>query len=289
MGLWSPSLTSKYRKQGEGASEPPLSLNHQYEHFIVDGLQLRFHSRRNNSLEVLNMEVQESSKEDEQKQLSMRHISLDFWGTMFKPNPLYKPLRNQLVRSLLFDNKLSEEEVAGLVKSTKDNMERAMICTGTQPNWYYMMAYLATSRPDINVQNIGERIKALRQENSNLVYKCSPIIMQDVRGTLKQLVESGITLNILSNTTFIPGDDLDRVLRKEGLLNMFEFRVYSDQLLVCKPSTAAFSKIISTPEYSVGDVMHVGDDPRTDGASEKLGIFPLIIREGEFSNILKYI
>ncbi|MGB1573919.1 MAG: hypothetical protein ACPG85_06530, partial [Flavobacteriales bacterium] len=84
---------------------------------------------------------------------------------------------------------------------------------------------------------------------------------------IEPLLDRADSTSILSNTTFIPGSSISQWLERDGWT--FDFELYSDELGVGKPATAAFDRLLAEVRSRSGstDIVHVGDDPDHDASS----------------------
>ena len=87
--------------------------------------------------------------------------------------------------------------------------------------------------------------------------------------------KTNATCSILSNTAFIKGSTLRKVLKKLEIYSFFDFQIYSDEQELSKPNAALFSIVYEEASklhttLLKKEIMHVGDNPIADfdGASQ---------------------
>lgn len=98
----------------------------------------------------------------------------------------------------------------------------------------------------------------------------------DIQQTLESLKSLGLKLGIVSNT-FVPGANLDRHLRQEGILEYFEPRIYSCEFGFRKPDPRIFHIAAERIDTPMENIMFVGDRLDTDvSPSSKLGMVPVL-------------
>ena len=87
---------------------------------------------------------------------------------------------------------------------------------------------------------------------------------------LAGLTSQGLALGLVSNT-FIPGEVLDRHLKREGLLGLLPIRVYSSDTGYRKPNRRIFATALEQLALPADAVMFVGDSLVADikGANKK--------------------
>ena len=89
------------------------------------------------------------------------------------------------------------------------------------------------------------------------------LVYPDVVNTLKILLESGIRMGIISNTTnpeFIKEEEL----RQTGLNTYFEFAIFSSGTPYRKPHPSIFNAAISRLNIKAENILFVGDDLKMD-------------------------
>ena len=89
------------------------------------------------------------------------------------------------------------------------------------------------------------------------------LVYPDARNTLKILLESGIRMGIISNTTnpeFIKEEEL----RQTGLNTYFEFAIFSSGTPYRKPHSSIFHAAISRLNIEAENILFVGDDLKMD-------------------------
>ncbi len=92
--------------------------------------------------------------------------------------------------------------------------------------------------------------------------RCATVEQESI-ATLEALRASGLKLGVISNT-FIPAEVLDRHLKREGLLDLLPYRVYSCQIGYRKPHPRIFQKALDLAGLSPGETLFVGDSPKAD-------------------------
>jgi putative hydrolase of the HAD superfamily len=97
------------------------------------------------------------------------------------------------------------------------------------------------------------------------------------------------TFSILSNTAFIKGSTLRKVLPGLGLGDIFDFQLFSDEAGISKPNLAFFQQMLVEVHklrgrLDPGDIVHIGDNPIADveGAS-RAGIAQVLVNSNQLS------
>lgn len=134
-------------------------------------------------------------------------------------------------------------------------------------------------------------IDGLYQEMDLLILKHLPEIYgKNSMDVLRQIKESGSTISLLSNTGFIKGKTLRKILEVLELDSLLDFQLYSDEVRLSKPNPQFFQLMLDTIdrnrhiELNLQDIIHVGDNPWADiNGAEKIGIKSLQINSNDLS------
>ncbi len=88
--------------------------------------------------------------------------------------------------------------------------------------------------------------------------------------TLEQLASAGVRRALICDTGFSPGHVVRRLLRREGLLDLLEVQIFSDEFGRPKPCPTIFHAALGPLDAAPESAVHVGDMRRTDvvGARE---------------------
>ena len=78
-------------------------------------------------------------------------------------------------------------------------------------------------------------------------------------------------MSILSNTGFIKGVTLRKVLKELNIDQYFDFQLYSDEVGLSKPNPALFNLMIqqikmfnNEKDVPLNSIVHIGDNPAAD-------------------------
>lgn len=148
--------------------------------------------------------------------------------------------------------------------------------TGEQVSLPMLLSFAMTSDGDKNqVRANGNFLGKVREfeiRNEALVLQYPPRLISggedfSIHSLLNQIANKNVSMSILSNTSFIKGDLLRRVLDSETLriLRHFKFTLFSDELGVCKPMAHPYTqvRVQGNPAKPI-KILHVGDNPYAD-------------------------
>ncbi|KGO86267.1 phosphoglycolate phosphatase [Flavobacterium rivuli WB 3.3-2 = DSM 21788] len=197
-----------------------------------------------------------------------KHISFDLWLTLIKSHPEFKAKRNLLYKDFFAINK-PIDEVAAVIRKfdvlTNSINEKVGRNFDTFEIYYLIIEALGI---DIEAYN-KTRLQEFYNLTETLLLEYKPVLLRDdIPSFFKQLHEEGKTTNILSNTAFIKGSSLRKVLASYGLDEYFTFQVYSDETGFSKPAYQmyeyAYAEILKTGSIAKHEVLHVGDNAISD-------------------------
>lgn len=203
-----------------------------------------------------------------QKFKNYKHISFDLWLTLIKSNPDYKLKRNLLFRDF-FGIEKSIDEVATVIRKfdvlTNGINEKVTRNFDTFEIYCLILDALGVDLERYNLQQLND----FYTQSETLLMAHKPLLLGDNLPTmLKHLHDEGKTINILSNTAFIKGRSLRKIIAHYEIEQYFSFQVYSDEIGFSKPGCEiyehAYQKIKKLRNIEKHEVLHVGDNVVSD-------------------------
>ncbi len=213
-----------------------------------------------------------------------KHISFDLWLTLIRSNPEFKSKRNLLFRDF-FELDCTLERVKEVVRHYDvfcNNMnEKTGLNIDTFEIYYLILKDLNVDINQIEIQKLKEFYKLT--EIAFLEFK-PYLIYPEVQFFFKEVVDLGKTISILSNTAFIKGETLRKIITHYELENYFSFQLYSDETGFSKPNNKifkmAYDQINMYNPIEKKQVLHVGDNVIADyNAAIEFGFDALLIKE----------
>ena len=119
-----------------------------------------------------------------------------------------------------------------------------------------MLAHLKVCLPD---QVMSELASAYEEG----ILERPPVLIEGVRQSLEQL-RGRYRLGVISDVGFSPGRVLKEVLRQNGLLDLFDSLIFSDEAGCSKPHAEVFRRTAEKLSAAPGEIVHVGDLEFTD-------------------------
>jgi putative hydrolase of the HAD superfamily len=143
---------------------------------------------------------------------------------------------------------------------------------------YLMVIYLlsneAVTLQEVDTTSLYTRMECLVLENLPELYdSTTPQLLYEIKS------RQAVTISLLSNTAFIKGCTLRKVLRELGLQQYFDFEIYSDEVGMSKPNIKIFELMLKNVQslrnetLAPGEILHIGDNEIADiAAATKMGI-----------------
>lgn len=221
-----------------------------------------------------------------------KHYSFDLWLTLIKSNPKFKKERTEYFYRKYNSKHKSIDDVA-LVFRQVDLMVNAINeKTGKNVDADEMYLMVISIINDYNFQFNDVDLELLYHDMEVLLLTHMPLIYCDnCLNVLSKIKNSGTSsINILSNTGFIKGKTLRKVLTHLQIAPFIDFQLYSDEVRMSKPNGEFFQLMLDNidrekhTDLILNDVIHVGDNPWADVyGAEKVGIKSMLVNSNHLS------
>ena len=209
--------------------------------------------------------------------LNIKHYSFDLWLTLIRSHPDFKPERAKLFTAKYNPLGKSYEEVLAVFRRIDDLCNTMNEKTGRNISSEEMYLMVIADLAESNAIFKSIDLNGLYAEVEELVLTHCPVFydesIYDFLASLNS--KTNATCSILSNTAFIKGSTLRKVLKKLEIYSFFDFQIYSDEQELSKPNAALFSIVYEEASklhttLLKKEIMHVGDNPIADfdGASQ---------------------
>jgi putative hydrolase of the HAD superfamily len=230
--------------------------------------------------------------------LTIKHYSFDLWFTLIKSNIDFKKKRAEYFHENLNSLNKTIPEIENIIRCVDLMCNSINEKTGSNissEEMYLMVIYQINDNNNcfskIDLSDLYTKMEQLFFKYSPTIF-CSQTI--DVLDSIKQ--RQTITSNILSNTAFIKGSTLRKLLNNLGIEQYFDFQIYSDEVNLSKPNIKLYDLLINeihtlrnTSEIALNEVLHIGDNPIADikGAESKgLKAFQINTNQNKIINLL---
>jgi putative hydrolase of the HAD superfamily len=222
-----------------------------------------------------------------------KHYSFDLWMTLIKSNPDFKTQRTKFFFDRFNQKEKTLEEVALIFRQVDVMCNAINEKTGgnIHAEEMYLMVISAMNDYIFPLQDVD--IEKLYIDMENLVLQYLPVLYSvDTVPVLHQIKEDGNpTFSLLSNTAFIKGSTLRKVLEQLKISSLFDFQLYSDEVEMSKPNKNFFELLVHITEKTrdekftdLKEIIHVGDNVVADIAgAQKAGISSLLINSNHLT------
>jgi putative hydrolase of the HAD superfamily len=221
------------------------------------------------------------------------HYSFDLWLTLIKSNPYFKIERTKIFHRDFNPTGKSIDEVAKAFRQVDLMCNAVNESTGKNidADEMYLMVISLINDNQLSLADIDTA--KLYQDMDKLLFYYLPVVYSSVTiPTLQHLKEKGgSTFSLLSNTGFIKGATLRKVLVELKMNEYFDFQLYSDEVGMSKPNPALFflmmqhiQRINTGETINLNKIIHIGDNPKADiEGANAAGIKSLLINSNNQS------
>jgi putative hydrolase of the HAD superfamily len=222
-----------------------------------------------------------------------KHYSFDLWLTLIKSNLEFKTERTKIFHQDYNPGAKSIDEVANAFRQVDLMCNRINEATGKNidsDEMYLMVISLITDNKlpfcDIDTCTLNTNMENLLLNHMPVLYEAVTI---DVLDRLKQM--SGSTFSLLSNTGFVKGQTLRKILTELNIDKYFDFQLFSDEAGMSKPNPLFFDLMLKNidrvnqpKKIALTDIIHIGDNPTADIKGAKAaGVHSLLINSNNKS------
>jgi len=221
-----------------------------------------------------------------------RHYSFDLWLTLIRSNPAFKQERAIYFHKYYNSREKPLEEVVRVFREVDLLCNAINEKTGGNITAEEMYLIVISKLNDHSLSFHDIDLKALLAKMETLLFDYLPVVYcTNTPGVLSQLKSrEDVTLSILSNTGFIKGQTLRKVLDHLELSPFFDFQLYSDELGMSKPNKAFFDHLIQhvtscrNGALEAASIIHIGDNPIADiEGAKSVGIKSLLVNSNNVS------
>jgi putative hydrolase of the HAD superfamily len=217
-----------------------------------------------------------------------KHYSFDLWLTLIKSNPAFKKERAKIFHARYNPLKKSFAEVVTIFRNVDLMCNSINERTGKNIDADEMYLMVISILNDYNPAFAAVDTEELYLEMEALLFNYMPDIYCGNTANLLGSLKESSTVSLLSNTGFIRGRTLRKVLKALELDQYLDFQLYSDEVRLSKPNKAFFQLMLDQIDrqqhvgLELDEIVHVGDNPIADihGANQ-LGIHSVLIHSNQ--------
>jgi putative hydrolase of the HAD superfamily len=221
-----------------------------------------------------------------------KHYSFDLWLTLIKSNPAFKTERAKYFHQHFNFKRKAVEEVATVFRQVDVMCNNINECTGgnIDAEEMYLMVISQMNDYDVALKDID--IHALYDTMEQLLMNYMPVAYcgqtAGILSTIRQ--EKAASVSLLSNTGFIKGCTLRKVLNSLELEPYFDYQIYSDEEGMSKPNKMLYQRMLDRAlvhhnhDIELSHIIHIGDNVHADfEGARAVGIQSLLINSNELT------
>jgi putative hydrolase of the HAD superfamily len=196
----------------------------------------------------------------------LRALTFDYWDTLYDGGafPERVALHRTAVGALLgaYGRSLPEEQLRALCEESGREAERWWseeqrgYTTDDRLRWIL-------ERAAVRPRERCEHVAAAADAVDNALLMLPPAMLPGAWQMLRAL-RGTYTLAVISDTGFASGRAQDRLLEKDGARGFFAATIYSMDVGHAKPRPEIFAAAVETLGFASHEILHVGDNERTD-------------------------
>ncbi len=188
-------------------------------------------------------------------------LSFDLWMTLIRSNPEFRPARNAVFRSAIapampaeeFDRIVHEQDSIADTIAEQDGRDMSF------EERVQMIAQAATAS-HVNALTM----EGLYQQQTELLETHPPILLSPRTADVLEQLGTRYDLAVISNTGFIRGREMRRMLGSLGVLESFQYLIFSNEIDSPKPDKRIFDVLLQLAQVPAGAVTHIGDNMIAD-------------------------
>ena len=217
--------------------------------------------------------------------MKIKNISFDLWMTLIRSHPEFKLKRAELIADTFNIKNISPKEIDSFIRSVDNVFDRYNMISGKKLSANKMYQKLLEKLVPKETSVTLDIAISLRKKADDLFGQYQPVFLnENIPQILSQLKEEGYVLNLSSNTGFIEGETLRTTLANMGILQYFDFLIFSDEINASKPSSHFFQHVYDHIDVPKNAVLHIGDNPKADYQGAKnFGFNALLITDPNYT------
>ena len=204
----------------------------------------------------------------------IRAVTLDFWGTLTAASSGNRQQRVTALHICLPDhsneqiNQAYERSWATFMGSSRQGLG---LHTG-----YILAETLRVLGTTLDPFRFGE----IRRYWEEIVLDDPPPLNPGLGEMLLALRERDIAIGLISDTGTTPGRVMRQILEREGVLDLFHYLTFSNELGVTKAHPLAYLTTLGHFQVEPAQAIHVGDTPAADlDGAHAAGLFAALLLE----------
>ena len=209
-----------------------------------------------------------------------QHYSFDLWQTLIKSDLRFKSERVKYFFDHYNFKKKTFDEISQIFRHTDVMCNHINESTGKNidSDEMYLMIISQINNYDIDLSTINT--ENLHHDMECLFFDYPPLLYSEDTAIILTKLKENHSLSILSNTGFIRGKILRKLLNQIAIGHLFDFQLYSDEVGISKPNSSFFKLMLQqvtnlypTQTLALSQIIHIGDNPKADiQGAQSIGI-----------------
>jgi putative hydrolase of the HAD superfamily len=197
--------------------------------------------------------------------VSIAVVSVDLWGTLIsygdRDAEAAWRVREFHLALTAFGHFLPVDQVDRTVREVRADLLDAQRAHGRQ---IPVPDQIRAIVEGLGIDAETDLVEVLTVAHTHAVLRACPQLLPGAHACLTELAAAGYRLVLASNTLATPGAVTQQILDRHQLTGHFERLFFSGELGVAKPQAAMFQAIAEQTGTVLDQVVHVGNDWRTD-------------------------
>jgi len=204
----------------------------------------------------------------------IKAVTLDLWGTLFDMTQDLSEVRLGMLSACVPMRSAKE------LRRAYDRGWQAFLVGLDMGYGLSASTFLSTVLDDLAVSLTPPQFQSLLVAWQESIVSTPPPLLEGVAGVLAFLRKQGLFVGLVSDSAISPGRAVRRVLADMGLLSMFDWLTFSDEVGVTKRRAAGFLLTLNAFGVVPEEGVHVGDMCDTDIRGAKaVGMKAILVLE----------
>ncbi len=197
-------------------------------------------------------------------------VTFDLWDTLIQEHPggsdRLARLRIERMGSLLSSRGIvhSKDELRSAYRKTGDFLELTWSKSRDMPVHDQVLFMLSSINDKLACKLSRQDLAAVEKIYAESILDIPPRMLPGAKEALRSVRENGYKIGLISNTGRTPGSALRIVMESMGIGGFFDTMTFSNEILVRKPSAAAFRVTLDRLRVLPRAAVHIGDDREGD-------------------------
>lgn len=209
-------------------------------------------------------------RKDHHHEPRIKAVTFDLWETLLFERDGYDARRSyarcknlaDALKALGFE--VSVEKVDSALKKTISSLSKIWDTNRDVAHLEQIQLLMKHLLEDSFVSVNEKWLDSLSSACVSALFEVPPYLNPDANEVLQWLKNQGKYVGIICNTGLTPGFGLRRFLEKEGVAKYFDVMIFSEEVGIRKPDSRIFHLVSEKLKVKPCEVVHVGDNLKSD-------------------------